>query len=137
MLNTSADADVVDFFEAFSAASDSLDPDALAACFAETFMAADPSGAQPVPRDAFLAVLPRRKALFEAAGIGRVALTALDSTSLDESYVLARTTWTGEREGTRSGESPATLSSTFILRRTADGLRIVFYLNHKDLAAIL
>lgn len=31
------------------------------------------------------------------------------------------------------GQDPVTLLSTFILHRTADALRIVFYLNHKNL----
>ena len=138
MANTSEDLQVTDFFRTFERASDSLDTDALATCFAESFMAADPSGAQPVPRSAFLSVLPRRKDMFEAAGIGRAYLTGLDHQSLDENYLLAYTTWTAERQGgSAAGQAPVTLLSTFILRRTNDGLRIVFYLNHRDLADVL
>jgi hypothetical protein len=33
--------------------------------------------------------------------------------------------------------TPVRLSSTFILRRDADRLRVVFYLNHQDLARVL
>ena len=102
MPDTSEDREVVDFFTAFGTASDSLDLNALAACFAESFMAADPSGAQPVPRAALLATLPRRKALFAAAGIARVSLTGLEHHNLDESYVLAHTTWAGDAKTTRS-----------------------------------
>jgi len=100
-------------------------------------MAADLSGAQPVPRAAFLSVLPRRKELIAAAGIGRVSLTGLDHHGHDESYVLAHTTWTGEREGVSARHDWVTLLSSFILRRTDDGLRIVIYLNHRDLAEVL
>lgn len=38
---------------------------------------------------------------------------------------------------TVGGQDSVTLLSTFILHRTTDGLRIVFYLNHKDLTDVL
>jgi len=133
MPDTPEDREVVDFFAAFGTASASLNTGALTACFAESFMAADPSGAQPVLRAAFLSILPKRKALFTAAGIANVSLTGLEHRSLDDSYVLAHTSWTAERDDSRVGEEPVTLLSTFILHRTADGLRIVFYLNHRNL----
>jgi hypothetical protein len=37
----------------------------------------------------------------------------------------------------RVRRSPVRLSSTFILRRDADRLRVVFYLNHQDLTRVL
>jgi ketosteroid isomerase-like protein len=131
------DREVVDFFTRFETASDSLDIDALTACFADSFMAADPSGTQPVPRKAFLSILPQRKAMFTAAGIGKVSLTDLDHQSLDDSYVLAHTTWTAQRDNGGGDRTAVTLLSTFILHRTADGLRIVFYLNHRNLDDVL
>ena len=36
-----------------------------------------------------------------------------------------------------SGGKPVVLSSSFILHRGDDGLRIVFHLNHQDLAQVL
>jgi ketosteroid isomerase-like protein len=128
------DAQVEAFFDTFAAASDQLDTDRLAGLFAETFLAADPAGVQPVPRQAFLAALPRRAELFGAAGITRVILVDLHHHALDDTYVLARTDWRGERTG---ASIPVRLSSTFILRRDADRLRVVFYLNHQDLARAL
>jgi hypothetical protein len=49
--------------------------------------------------------------------------------------VLARADWHAERPGAAS--TPVRLSSTFILRRDADRLRVVFYLNHQDLTRVL
>jgi ketosteroid isomerase-like protein len=129
------DGQVEAFFDTFAAASDQLDLDRLAELFAETFLAADPAGVQPVPREAFLRVLPRRAELFAAAGITRVALTDLQHQPLDDTYVLARTDWRAERQGAAS--TAVRLSSTFILRRDADRLRVVFYLNHQDLTRVL
>jgi ketosteroid isomerase-like protein len=129
------DGQVQAFFATFAAASDQLDLARLAELFAETFLAADPAGVQPVPRQAFLRALPRRAELFAAAGITRVALTDLQHHALDNTYVLARTDWRAERQGAAS--TSVRLSSTFILRRDADRLRVVFYLNHQDLTRVL
>jgi ketosteroid isomerase-like protein len=128
------DGQVQAFFDTFAAASDPLDVDRLAELFVETFLAADPAGAQPVPRQAFLAALPRRAELFAAAGITRVVLADLQHQPLDDTYVLARTDWRGERTGS---STPVRLSSTFILRRDADRLQVVCYLNHQDLPRAL
>jgi ketosteroid isomerase-like protein len=128
------DGQVEAFFDTFAAASDQLDTDRLAELFAETFLAADPAGVQPVPRQAFLHALPRRAELFAAAGITRVVLADLQHHALDDAYVLARTAWRAERAG---ASKPIWLSSTFILRRDTDRLRVVFYLNHQDLAQAL
>jgi ketosteroid isomerase-like protein len=128
------DGQVQAFFDTFAAASDRLDTDRLAELFAETFLAADPAGVQAVPRQAFLHALPRRAELFAAAGIARVVLAELRYQALDDTYVLARTDWRGERT---AASTPIRLSSTFILRRDTDWLRVVFYLNHQDLAQAL
>jgi ketosteroid isomerase-like protein len=128
------DGQVKAFFDTLAAASDQLDLDRLAELFAETFCAGDPAGAQPVPRQAFLAALPRRAEQFRAAAIARVVLADLRYQALDDTYVLARTDWRGERS---SASTPVRFSSTFILRRDADRLRVVFYLNHQDLAQAL
>jgi ketosteroid isomerase-like protein len=128
------DGQVQAFFATFTAASDQLDLARLAELFAETFLAADPVGVQPVPRQAFLRALPRRAELFAAAGITRVVLADLQHQSLDNTYVLARTDWRAERT---EASTPVRLSSTFILRRDADRLRVVFYLNHQDLTRVL
>jgi hypothetical protein len=137
MTGTSQDSEVREFFARFESASESLDNDTLGACFAEVFMAADPTGAQPVPLAGFLSVLPRRKELFATAGIGPVTLTDLTHNDLDEHYVLVHTTWTADRRDATKGAGSVALLSSYILRRSSDGLRIVFYLNHKDLADLL
>ena len=77
--------------------------------------------------------LPRRVELF-AASITRVVLADLQHQTLDDAYVLARTTWRAERAG---ASKPVRLSSTFILRQDADRLQVVFCLNHQDLAQAL
>jgi hypothetical protein len=128
------DDQVRGFFDRFTAASDDLDIDTLGELFDETFLAADPDGTRPVPKALFLQALPRRAELFAAAGIARVILTDLEPETLDDTYVLARTGWRGERTG---GGQPVRLASTFLLRRDGDRLRVVLYLNHQDLRRVL
>jgi Domain of unknown function (DUF4440) len=132
MPDPTLDEQVRSFFDAFTAASDALDLDALGELFDDTFLAADPDGARPVPRQLFLQALPRRAELFAAAGITRVVLTDLAHEPLDDTYVLARTGWRAERPS-----APVRLSSSFLLRRAGDRLRVVLYLNHQDLRGAL
>jgi hypothetical protein len=138
MPDPTLDDQVREFFDRFTAASDGPDVEALGELFGETFLAADPAGARPVPRELFLQALPRRAELFAAAGITRVALDDLRYEALDGTYVLARTGWRGERvdaHGERA--APLRLDSSFLLRRDGDRLRVVLYLNHQDLRAVL
>ncbi|GAA1256878.1 hypothetical protein GCM10009677_03900 [Sphaerisporangium rubeum] len=124
------------FFEEFSRAGDTLDTTAISTQFADTFLSADPSGTQPVPRSAFLAALPAREKLFASIGVGSIHLTSLTETRLDDHYILVDTRWQGT-PATPGGE-PLDLSSAYILHRAPDGtLRIVFYLNHQDLREIV
>src|SRR4029450_174836 len=97
MSDVKLDRQIEAFFDTFAAASDELDVDRLAELFAETFLAADPAGARPVSREAFVRALPQRAELFAAAGITRVVLADLDRRALDEAHVLVRAGWHGER----------------------------------------
>ena len=94
----------------------------------EAFFDAFAAASDPLDTD-------RLAELFAAAGVTRVALANLQHQALDDTHVLARTDWRAERPGAAS--TPVRLSSTFILRRDADRLRVVFYLNHQDLARAL
>ncbi len=127
--------DVREFFTEFERASNSGDPDAIAAQFADMFLNADPNGTQPVPRSAFIAALPHRQSLFERIGLRGTRLIDLDARPLDDHYVLVTTRWATELEDPDRFDGPLDLASTFILRREPGGLRIVFYLNHQDIIA--
>jgi len=96
-------------------------------------MNADPNGAAPVERARLAEALPKRKASFDAAGVGHLTLRSLTETVLDDNYVLAETTWAAPIEGGGVFETAA----TYILRRTHDGFEVVFYLNHVDVQAAL
>ncbi|MET7403640.1 DUF4440 domain-containing protein [Dactylosporangium sp. NPDC005572] len=122
---------VTTFFDAFRVASDALDTATLAGCFADAFLAAEPGGARPITRDAFLQALPRRAQMFADAGVGRAELTDLRVQPLDDRYRLVRTEWSAPR---LDGGAPVRLSSSFLLHDDGGTLRIVLYLNHQGLA---
>jgi hypothetical protein len=132
---TAVRPDVRAFFDRYAHAGDRLDDTALTDSFHEVFLSLDPTAATPVPRAALLAALPRRKEMFESAGVGTMVLSTLGESPLDELHTLAHASWTAPVE---SGE-PLTLSSTFLLRRDATGApwRIVVYLNHQDVGELI
>ncbi|MEA2695843.1 MAG: hypothetical protein QOI66_114 [Myxococcales bacterium] len=130
---TGLTAEVRAFFDEFERNSAELAIDRIAAQFADTFMNADPQRVMPVPKAAFIAALPQREKMFEAAGISRVRLASVRETVLDPMHVLAVTDWIAE--STDGAEIP--LASSFILRRQGSSFVVVFYLNHQDITAVL
>lgn len=114
----------------FSAAGDTLDTDALSACFPETFLVADSGGARPIPRELFLQSLPQRARMFADAGVGPAELGAVSVQVLDDNYLLVRTDWAAPRF---NGGQPVPLSSSFLLHDDGAAQRVVLYLNHRGL----
>jgi len=129
--------DIQGFFADFARAAANADVAATATQFADTFISADPTGSKAVPRDAFIATLPQRHRLFSEIGMTGERLETLTQTTLDDHYVLVKTEWVGEFADDESANDDFRLSSSFILRRDADGLRIVLYLNHHDVTELI
>ena len=129
-------SEVKSFFEEFEQLSDTLDTDGMSRLYSDTFMAADPNGARPVPKAAFLAMLPKRKEMFASSGYASSTLTDITETPLDDSYVLVDTKWIMKALDPAKKQD-IELASSFILRRTDNSFEIVFYLNHQDITAKL
>jgi len=87
--------------------------------------------------NALIAALPMRQQMFSSAGCGNARLPTAAQTDLSGDYVMRETTWTMPPADPDSGVAALDLHSTFILRRHDCRLRIVFYLNHQDLAKLL
>jgi hypothetical protein len=101
--------------------------------FADVFMNADPTHCGPIEKAQLTSALPARRAMFESAGISGLRLVGGSSETLTDGYVLAHAVWRAEPDNAPELE----LHSTYILRRTAGGFEVVFYLNHQDLPALL
>jgi hypothetical protein len=115
---------------------------AVVSHFADTFLFAGPSGAQAVRASDFAAALPKRKALFDSLGSRPSELTAIQETSLDSRYVLARTTWRFTFIRDHSPAQQFETDSTFLIDTGLPGtaesdFKFLLYLPHHDIMQIL
>ncbi len=128
---------IEDFFRQFELNNSKSDFSAAVSQFADTFMAAGPQGAQCVKASDFVVALPKRKQLFESCGCHSMRLIRVDPHSLGDRYCMAHTRWKMNfAEGDLSSEAEF-VDSTYVLEKTDQGFRIVLYLAHQDVFAIL
>jgi len=132
---TNVRPDVREFFQRYQRAGERLDGEALQGMFSTVFLSLDPRSAAAVSPHALLAVLPRRKQLFQAIGGDGLELADISETPLDDLHTLVRTSWR-LLMNYQAPRDPIFLLSTFILRMEAGAWRIVLYLNHQDLAKL-
>ncbi len=125
------------FFQSVEHETIAGDMAALAERFAESFLAASPSGAKVAQRSVFTQGMPARKALFDKLGCRSTRLIALETTKLDARYTLAKTRWqlTFEREGVERQEVFA--DSTYIVDGGEERFQIILYLTSQDLPTVL
>jgi hypothetical protein len=127
--------DVREFIVRFQTASATGDAALVEQSFPETFVSLDPKTFAVVPREALLAALPGRREQFSRIGAVGANLTEIEELPLDDRHTLIRTVWETRFAAPRA--QPFVLRSTYLLRREADGWRIVVYLNHQDVAALI
>jgi hypothetical protein len=125
------------FLEKYEANSNVGSPEEIVMQFADVFMAADPSGARAVPSSALLKAIPQRRNLFESVGSSVTTLASVERTRLDDRYVLLKTEWLVKFDRGSGRSEDLTLRSTFVLYRSDDGIKIVFFLHHQDLMSVL
>src|SRR5215470_10163911 len=121
------------FFEAFAASNETGDAASLAKLFAESLMAADPNGIRVVKASDLAHIIPKRKQMLDAAGCGGAELVSLDETKLDDQYSMVRTKWRWRVNSAGKAPQEITLPSTYIVRRSSEGLQIAFHLAHGDI----
>jgi hypothetical protein len=128
-MDQTVDQDTRTFFEAFEQSSAAGDADALAALYSTSFLMAGPNGVQVVKASDLRLAIPKRKQMLASAGCPAARLVSLQESKLDNRYSQVRTEWQWrfQREGTAPAE--ITLPSTFIVEKSSEGLRIVFYLS--------
>lgn len=130
--------DVREFLRRFRDAGEQLDLDAVRASFAPEFLSLDPNSVTALGRDAMLAALPRRQALFHSIGATTAELAEASELRLDERHRLVRTSWTmAVPQDRKAGAGEIVLRSTFLLRKEASSWQVVVYLNHEDVAALI
>jgi len=103
--------------------------------FADTFMAAGPLGAQCVRASDFALALPKRKQLFESYGCEPMQLVSMDAHALSDRYAIAHTRW--KINFSINDSKAIVVETTFIVNTAEQPFRIVLYLAHQDILAIL
>jgi len=131
------DEEVGIFLNQFEVNSNVGDAEESVKQFADVFVAADPDGARAVPSSVLMMAIPQRKKLFESVGRSVTTLASVEQTALDDRYVLLRTEWLVKFDLAIGRCEELTLRSTFLVHRTADGLKIILYLSHQDLMSVL
>jgi hypothetical protein len=131
---TDLDTRVREFFDCYQKANAEFDIQKIAACYADAFMFGGPSGVQPVRKEDFINVLPRRKEFFRSIGLVSSTVVSLEISKLDSKYALARAVWQMrfERDGIQRITDEN--SSTYVLCATENRFEIVFQIDHQDLA---
>ncbi|HSB75800.1 MAG TPA: hypothetical protein VLC12_09135, partial [Terriglobales bacterium] len=84
---------VREFFDVYERALAGGDAATISALYADAFMFGDPRGVQPVKKEDFLRVLPRRAEFFRAAGLLSSNLESVEASPLDARYVMVKTVW--------------------------------------------
>jgi hypothetical protein len=126
---------LADFFATFQHnTAHGTEADTLAQ-FADTFLAAGPDGAKPVPVHLFAPAVAKRKELFENLGLRSTELVALQETPLDPRYTLARTRWQMTFTCPDLPTQDVIADSTFLIDIQTQ--RILVYLAHQDIFTLL
>ena len=125
------------FFEAFENRSAKGDAASLAKMYSESFMVAGPYGVQVVKASDLEQIIPKRKQILKAARCTDAKLVSLSETRLDDHHSMVRAEWRWQVNCGDSESPEITLPSTYIVRRSSEGLQIVFYLAHGDITAVL
>jgi hypothetical protein len=135
-VDQNVDQDTRTFFETFERNTAAGDADAIASLYAPSFLMAGPNGVQVVKASDLRLAIPKRKQMLESAGCSAARLVSLQENKLDDRYSQVRTEWQWriQREGTAPAE--ITLPSTFIVEKSSEGLRIVFYLSGELMATM-
>ena len=127
---------ITTLLRAFERNSTRDDVAALAQCYADNFLAAGPAGVSVVNRHDFALALPRRKAMFDQMGCRSTKLDSVTVTKLDDRYAMAETTWRMTFAHGEDKLSEVCVGSSFIFD-IKDDLKILFYLSHQEIAAVL
>ena len=123
---------VSDFFTAYQESLAQNNFDALGRLYHESFVFAGPAAALAVKRTEFMAALPKRRAYFSRLGLAGSRVERIDTSPIDERYVLVRVSWA--ITFAESARQPLLIFATYILKDEGAQPVIVFQLDHQDLA---
>ncbi|PYV69008.1 MAG: hypothetical protein DMG97_22230 [Acidobacteria bacterium] len=130
---TDRNARIREFFDDYKKANADFDVQKIAACYAEVFMFGGPAGVQPVKKDDFVKVLPRRKEFFRSAGLVSSTIQNLEVSNLDSKYALVKALWEMRFERGTGEQVSSENSTTYVVSNSDGRFEIVFQIDHQDL----
>ena len=92
-----------------------------------------PAGVQPVKKDDFVKVLPRRKEFFRSAGLVSSTIQNLEVSNLDSKYALVKALWEMRFERGTGEQVSSENSTTYVVSNSDGRFEIVFQIDHQDL----
>ena len=125
------------FLEKFAELNAGGTPANVALMFSDTFLAAGPQGTQCIRNEDFARALPKRKEVFDRAGLKKTNLVSVEESMLDGRYALAKTQWRFQFERAGLDSTDVLVNSTYIVDCGAEPWKIVMYLAHQDIFAVL
>ena len=128
---------VKEFFARWERIINAFDLDAIGSQYADPFMFADPSGVRVVPKERFLAALPRRREFFDTLGHKSTEILSVHETVLDDRYVMARVAFRMVFERSPTQRMDARVESTFIMQVADASPTIVLHIDHEDLQRVM
>ena len=130
---TDRNARIREFFDDYEKANADFDVQRIAACYADVFMFGGPAGVQPVKKDDFVKVLPRRKEFFRSAGLVSSRIESLEPSNLDSKYALVKALWEMRFERGTGEQVSSENSTTYVVSNSDGRFEIVFQIDHQDL----
>lgn len=128
------DQELNGFFARYERANSESDISGIADLYADVFLFGGPQGVQSVKKEDFLRVIPRRKEHFKSVGLLDSKVMSLEEVNLDAKYVLAKTVWRMTFQKAAGGTIDTETSATYILERKDHTLKVIFQIDHQDLA---
>jgi len=116
-----------DFLDEFEQASASGDAQRTAALFADSFLSASADGVRVLTPADLVKAIPMRRGMLAKVGLGPATLVKHDAHDLDAHYVLLSGTWSWKVPQADAEPVTIELTSTFVLHRAPQGLRVVLY----------
>jgi hypothetical protein len=112
-------------------------PEAVAAQFADSFIAAGPEGSAIISGKLFAQKLPQRKELFQRAGHRSSRLVSRRDIPIGDRYVVVDTRW--EMDFAPDGQPGTSLNvgSVFLIDMGGPEPKILAYLTHQDIFRLM
>jgi hypothetical protein len=124
------------FFDTYNELSQGKDLNALAACYAEHFIAAGPKGIQAYTNDEkFKEWLDGVQAFNQQSGMQGMQPIKIVTTPVGETYSMSTVTWSVSFPGKR--EEPILFDITYSLFHQEGSYKIVLFISHDDQEALM